>query len=402
MTRRICITLITGLILLFNVRCKQPYILPVRSSGGNTLVVEGVINTGSGPTTIKLSRTVQLTDTVNSTPELNANVSIESNASTNGTTVLVLANAGAGNYTTTATGLNAANNYRLRIVTSAGETYLSDFVPVKNSPPIDSLTFQVEADGVHIYSDAHDPTNNTRYYRWDYTETWIIHSEYQSFWEVSTTPKDTIIIRPSQDEIYTCWKTDTSSTIILNSSAKLSKDVIAQNPIAFVASNSEELGIEYSITVTQYALTGDAFNFWQSLKLNTEQLGSIFDAQPSEIQGNIHSVSNPLEPVRGYVSAGATAQKILFIGASSLPQYWYRTISTPYTDRCLTDTDYYVDPKTGANEVLQFLYHGISVPIDELVTPREVVYGYSSSSPFCVDCRFRGSNVRPSFWVDKF
>jgi len=401
MIRRSFITLIIGFLFLSEYGCKQPYILPDSSSNNNSLVVEGVINTGSGPTTIKLSRTIKLTDTVNTVPELNAKVTIESDASPGGTPVLTLVNSTPGRYTTTATGLSAANNYRLRIVTSAGKTYLSDFVPVKNSPPIDSLGFEVAADGVHIYSDAHDPTNNTRYYRWDYTETWIIHSAYQSYFEVVTYPKDTIINRPPQDEIYTCWQSDTSSTIILNSSAKLSQDVIAHNPVAFAASTSEKIGLEYSITVTQYALTSDAFNFWQNLKLNTEQLGSIFDAQPSQLQGNIHCISNPSEPVRGYVSAGATSQKILFIGASSLPQYWYRTISLPYTHVCLEDSVYYVNPKTGANDVLQF-YHGIGVPLEAIVNPLEQILGYSSSSPFCVDCRFRGTNIRPPFWVDKF
>jgi len=401
MMKRICLTLITGLMLLMYMRCKQPYVLPASSANNNTLVVEGVINTGNGPTTIKLGRTVKLTDSVSENPELGAKITVESDANPGGTTVAALADSGAGKYIGYATGLSPANNYRLRIVTAAGKTYLSAFVPVKNAPPIDSISFQVKADGIYIFSTAHDPTNNARFYRWDYTETWIIHSAYQSYYEAVTTPKDTVVYRPTKDEIYSCWQNDASSTIVLNSSAKLSQDIIANNQVAYVPSTSEKLGVEYSITLNQYALTADAFNYWQNLKLNTEQLGGIFDVQPSQLQGNIHNAADPNEPVRGYISAGASTQKILFIGNSSVPQYWYRTIKLPYTNVCLKDTFYFQNPATGANDVSQF-FHGIGVPIDDVITPLEVIIGYSESSPFCVDCRLRGTNVQPSFWVYKY
>jgi hypothetical protein len=394
------IPLLTALALLLNVHCKQHYLLPETTSTANTLVVEAVINTGGDETTIKLSRTVKLTDTANFLPEPGATVSVESNASTSGTTVMQFSDVGAGSYIGYAYSLSPANNYRLRIVTSAGVTYLSDFVPVKNSPPVDSLNFEVQSDGVHVYSNTHDQNNTTRYYRWDYNETWIIHSEYESYYETSNNPTDTIFNRPAQDELYTCWTSDASSTIILNSSQKLSQDVIVHNPVAFIASNSEKFRQEYSIQVTQYALTPDAFNYWQNLKLNTEQLGSIFDAQPSAIQGNIHCVTNPSEPVRGYLSVGAPSQARLFIGTSSLPQVWLRTIQTPY-DQCLLDSLYFKNPKNGNNDV-SLLYAGGLIPVQAIIDTRRITIGYSGSTQYCVDCRFRGTNVRPYYWVDKY
>jgi hypothetical protein len=49
----------------------------------------------------------------------------------------------------------------------------------------------------------------------------------------------------------------------------------------------------YYIKLSQYALSHDAYLFYQKLKKNTEQLGSIFDAQPSELSSNIHCVTDP-------------------------------------------------------------------------------------------------------------
>jgi hypothetical protein len=397
--KRIYVAAIAGIALLAGLRCRQPYILPVNSTNNHYLVVEGIINTGDGLTTIKLSRNVRLSDSVNTKPELNATVSIESDATPEGTSLGQLTDNGNGTYTIIASGISPANKYRLRIVTSTGKVYLSDFVPVKNSPPIDSLSFQVMSNGVQVYSATHDPANNTRYYRWDYSETWIVHSDYESIYEAVTTPTDTIINRPAKDQIYTCYTSAASTSIVLNSSAKIAQDVIVHNPVVFVGSTSEKLKTEYSVTVTQYALTADAFNYWQLLKKNTELLGSIFDAQPSQIGGNIHSVDNPSELVIGYISAGASTQKILFIGNSSTPQVWTRTIPSPYND-CVIDSLYYVGPITHKNDVAA-LYAGGEIPILPIVDPHEIIVGFAVSSDYCVDCRFRGTNVRPAFWIDK-
>jgi len=81
--------------------------------------------------------------------------------------------------------------------------------------------------------------------------------------------------------VFSCFAGDVSSNIILGSTATLAQAVISRTPITQVASTSEKLESKYSILVNQYALTNDAYTFWQNLRTNTEQLGSIFDAQPS-------------------------------------------------------------------------------------------------------------------------
>ncbi len=58
--------------------CKKPYYPPVIVAPGTYLVVEGVINTNLGPTTIKLSKTVNLSSATTKNPVLNAIVTIES------------------------------------------------------------------------------------------------------------------------------------------------------------------------------------------------------------------------------------------------------------------------------------------------------------------------------------
>jgi len=382
--------------------CRKPYNPPAIASPGSYLVVEGAINAGADSTTITLSRTVNISSKITANPELHAIVAVQSDQNVS----YPLTETTKGNYVCAGLNLDSTHNYRLSIKTSNNEQYLSDFVPVENSPPIDSITYTIGASGVNVFSDTHDPKNNIRYYRWDYQETWIIVSDYESFFKSNG---DTVLSRPPNDEIYECWQTDTSSNIIINSSAKLAKDVIVNNPIAFVSSTGGKLGIEYSILVRQYALTADAYTFWTNLKKNTEQLGSIFDAQPSQINGNIHCVTKPLEPVIGYLSVGRTSSKRIFIESDVLgypppPSY-------PPFGCALTSFFYSYVPPSGsgppANWVDQYLNYNSSIFTGDLYIPTGAILsqseppriiGYSGSLPICVDCTLRGTNKQPAYW----
>jgi hypothetical protein len=310
------------LILLIAVAavCRKPYNPVILSTGTGYLVVEGVINSGSDSTFIKLSRTVKLSGKTSASPELNAIITVEGDQNT----TYPLKETGHGNYSCAGLNLNNSHKYRLNIKTSNGEQYLSDYVEVVNAPSIDSIHYDTQGSisgpGLNIYADTHDASNKIRYFRWDYQETWIIHPAFESFFKSNG---DTVLARDlTNDNIYTCWLNDTSSTIVLGSTAKLARSVVTNNTIISIASTSEKLGDEYSIIVKQYALTPDAYNFFVNLKKNTEQQGSIFDAQPSEISGNIHSVSNPSEPVIGYVSVGSTTSQRIFIKIGDLYEPW--------------------------------------------------------------------------------
>jgi hypothetical protein len=405
--------LVLTIIVIF-VSCKKPYNPPAIASPGSYLVVEGVINAGSDSTIIKLSNTVQLSSATTVNPVLNAVVTVESDQNA----VFPLTAAANGNYVSPGLNLDNSHKYRLSIITN-NEQYYSDYVAVLNSPPIDSVFFSVAGNGINIYSTSHDPSNTVKYYRWDYQETWIFHSDYYSFYKSNG---DIVIPRNFiNDEVYQCWRSDTSSTINVGSSANLKSDIISNNPITFIASNSEKLGAKYSvinsqsagsssaysILVKQYALTGEAYTFWSNLKKNTEQLGSIFDAQPSQIDGNIHSATHPTEPVIGYISVGTVASQRIFIKNQQIPSTWE---PTPLYTACLLDTLYldYLPPggTVPINQEDEFFnydqglvsYKNRLIPVLAIFNLFGAIVGHTGSTPPCVDCTLRGTNVQPVFW----
>lgn len=395
--------LIIQALLLFD-SCKKPYSPPAITSGQSHLVVEGSINTGADSTIIHLTRTISISTPSNTAPpaELNAIVSVESDANT----TYPLTEIGNGYYVSAGLNLSSAKTYRLKIATADNKVYESDFVPVKNSRDIDSVSYRALNTGVQINVSTHDPSNSSRYYMYKYEETWIIHAAYQSYTIVSRTTDvygdsiDTIILRDQAHQIYTCWSGGKSSTIVLGSTDKLTKDLLTNSPVIFIDSHSEKLAVRYSILVKQQALTKEGFEYYQQLSKNTEKLGGVFDPQPSGLTGNIHSITDPSEEIIGFITAGTITQKRMYIDANKLPAESQYIATHPF-GQCKLDTFLFFNPDTKQNDVDLNIYHGNAIPILPIGPPGHPPVGYSASGGICVDCTLRGTNVRPAFWTDQ-
>jgi Domain of unknown function (DUF4249) len=233
-----------------------------------------------------------------------------------------------------------------------------------------------------IFVNTHDAQNNTKYYRWEYTDTWAYHSGYYSFYKYEN---NTVVPRDQFDDIYHCWTTKNSTDLLLGSSAKLSEDVIHRAPIRLIAANSIELSVKYSTLVKQYAITKEGYEYFQNLKKITEQLGSIFDAQPSQLTGNIHAVGDPAEPVLGFVMASSLNTKRIFIDHLDVLPWNYQAHCE---EKIIVPLD----------SLKEFFGNGVYIPITQY-SPGGLVKGYYGGTSNCVDCTLAGGvNKKPDFW----
>lgn len=361
--------------------CIEPYAPDILEAPNSYLVVNGFLN-ANGPTTIQLLRTQNLTEQTAPPTETGATVLIEAESGEK----YKLSEGAEGKYTNTNLNLATAGKYRLYIKTSNGTEYISDYVAVKISPAIDNVTWEPVGDNVEIYVNTHDPENKTKYYRWEYTSTW----HYTSAFFTDLKYEDgQILYRDNNDEnIYNCWKSENSTTIELSNSLKLSQDVISDYKLLAIPYNSEKLGIKYSILVKQYALTAESYKYWESLKKNTEGIGTMFDPLPSQLAGNIRSITNPQEPVIGYFTATSMQEKRIFIDKNELPKKWRTYYPTCYSDTLLL-ADRSIDMFEGG-----YIMPVSTIYVDGVVDP----IGYTYASKYCVDCRGNGTNVKPVFW----
>ncbi len=378
-----------GLVLLLLVLgCKDKYNAPVISPSLGYLVVEGNINSGNGTTTITLSRTTKL-DSFTIKYEQGAIVKVEGDDNSS----YSLAETGVGQYTADLN-LNTSVKYRVSITTSNGKQYASDFAPVKNNPPIDSISWQREQEGgVGIYVNTHDPQNNTHYYQWEFTETWEFHSHYVTSLKYSV---DNNTLPPTYSVVYrnglhnpdssllVCYKTVPSPNIFIGSTAKLSSDVVYL-PVVFIPHADWRLSVLYSIEVKQHTLTKEGYEFLERMKKNTETTGSVFDAQPSELNGNIHCITDPREAVIGYINISPVYSKRIFINNSELPDW-------NYDQSCFR---FEID---SASDSIKLKGLGLTPTYPNKLGMFGVIVTFYASSVECVDCTLRGTNVKPSFW----
>lgn len=382
------------LLLAVVTSCQKPYNPPVTSTDYGYLVIEGVINSGSDSTTITLSRTVPLGAQSTVRPETGAKVLVESDQNAQ----FLLKEMLPGKYVTVNLNLPTTNKYRLHIYTSTGKEYESDFVENKITPPIDTITHNYSSHGVQFYVSSHDPSAKTRYYRWEYHEYWSYYSHHSTVLQYQDS---TIIGLPVDSDYYYCYRNATPANgIYFATSDKLSRDVISQEPINFVEGRGGKLVREYVVEVVQFAITKEAFTFWQLLKRNTEQLGSIFDAQPTSFITNIHCVTNPAERVVGYTSVSTTTLKRGFVTQAEVP-FAVIPVVGPLRDTltCPTSQVLFAPTSTLTERLYQIFNTGHYAPFGFYYNPPTVPVGYNYAPVECVDCRkLGGTNIKPVWW----
>lgn len=379
------------LLLAAGLGCRKPFTPPAILSANRYLVVDGYINTNPNDVTeIILSRSHNLNDTSSFIPELNATLLL---VGSNGSQYQLIDSNADGHYKSGVLTLDPSQQYGIQVTTSDSHTYASDLVPAIATPTIDSLHWRRSDDGsgVVVEVNTHDPNNNTRYYRWDYSETWQHNAPEFTYWVLDNGMVSPLNAIPLDDprQTYSCWTTLPSDHINVGTSLGLTQDVISREQVKYIPPDDVRLTVRFSILVKQYGLTETAFNYWQLIENNSQNLGGLFDLKPSQLVSNIHCTSNPDEPVIGYISAGRVSQQRLFINHAQVPDWIVNLPHLGCQEKVIAPAD--------INNPLIYNYSDTSF---------RPWYFVGSNPPllmvakrYCVDCTTSGgTTVKPNFW----
>jgi hypothetical protein len=362
--------------------CKDAYDLPVNIPASGYLVVDGVVNSGQGPTTISLSKTVRLIDSFNINYITDAAVVVEGEDNSR----FPLMHTGRGQYTNSQLALNRSQKYRLSIRLADGKEYKSGFLPVNATPAIESVNWVQDGAGVHIYVDAKGNANTSGYYRWEYEEDWEFNAAYAPNLRYVTGPRVDYIFQGGGADMskFTCYQSAKSSTIEILSTARLNRDTTHYR-ITTVPRASWKISVLYSILAKQFAISREGYEYLSRMKKNTEQTGSIFDSQPSELVGNVKNINDPGEPVIGFVEISEVHTKRIFIKRSEVPDWGY-------IHGC--------DQRSIPNHPDSIMATGMAPPVaPDVISPvTSAIIRYFITEPVCVDCTLRGVLDKPSFW----
>ncbi|MBQ6300721.1 MAG: DUF4249 family protein [Bacteroidales bacterium] len=202
-------------------------------------------------------------------------------------------------------------------------TYASAWAPVLVSPPIDSLSYAINAErtaldiNVSTHSDA--PVG---YYRWSASETWEYHSTYYAeyfFAPAGTVYRGRVIEQNSLvayeegDNVYYCWDSGNRSDILLGSTVELTEDRLVDHCLYSFSNTDRKVSVVYFVELSQIRLTEEAYRFWETVRNNSSNVGGLFSPEPSELRGNIVNVDDPDELVLGYVSVSTCTRKKIFV-----------------------------------------------------------------------------------------
>jgi hypothetical protein len=364
--------------------CRTPYDPEIPSGEVRVLVVEGYLDTEGMKSELKLSRAVPLSSTKSSSPETGAKISLKNKAGGE----FPLVEKGSGTYIFQRD-IDEKQTYVLEIILKNGERYLSEDLNPVLTPEILDGGFKRDEDGVEVFvstkgnSEADD-------FLWTFEETWIYRPRIRTSYIYVADLKD-VTTRKESEQNSLCFKTELSPNIVLETSSRFQDQVVFQKTVTEIPKGNERIMERYSILISQKGIASKDVPFWETLKKNTEDIGSIFSPLPSLIGGNIKSQDSSNQPVIGQVSLGVIRQKRIFINLSDV---------SPWN---------YIDPKfndcvIGEEAVLRANYqaafgNGSVVPVRELMQGTTII-GYFPSSRRCTDCTLYASPVKPEFWED--
>jgi len=295
-------------------------------------------------------------------------------------------------------------SYQLHITTKDGKSYssaiqtLTAVSEIQVEPKIETIDGNK---GVQIVVSSYDPDAKSRFYRYEYEETYKIISPY---WKPnklivdpnSTGPHPDYLLVSREGESRVCFTTKKSDDLILLSTVGLSEDRI-NLPIRFIDVKSPILNERYSIIVRQYVQNLESYTYYKTLKSLSTSSSLLSQVQPGFNYGNLKSDDDPNEKIIGYFEVSSISSKRIFFNFRDI------FIADPYPPFYIPCQPEELancwDAKGCAGATILAL---IKSPV-----PEKIFYGYLSNmetiifvpSP-CGDCTKISSNIKPLFWID--
>lgn len=386
--------------------CKEEFI-PETNDFQSALIVEGNITDKLEIQTIQLSLTSDLED---------RDLKVET-----GATVMIEADNGEeytfsqgenGMYNSTIAFAAQPNvAYKLYVRRSNGQVYNS--YEIRLPEEADLLDVYAERiikdgiEGIQVYADSKGNNEAGSYFRYKYEEAYeVVTPNFSnstaslrnvnadgSEFEVEIIPRESDIGR-------ICYSLEYSKGINQITTSNLSENIIEAVPIRFIPSSDPIISDQYSIEVTQFVETPEAYNFYKILNDLSNSESILSPNQPGKIQGNIYNIENPEELVVGYFNAVLKDSKRIFFNYRDFdlqkPPYFFECekLTLDYDDNLGASQD------GDENERLA-LYQALSTGAFQFVSQEDNAEGiYTIIRIECADCTSFSSTTRPEFWID--
>ncbi|WP_051605752.1 DUF4249 domain-containing protein [Polaribacter sp. Hel_I_88] len=350
----------------------------------DVIVIEATLTNELKNHVVKLTRTYKFEDGGPSS-ETGANVKII----TNNTTYT---------FSEISSGVYASNEifkaeigvpYSLEITTRSGREYKSKDTQLTNITAIDDVyaaitTNKDGVEGIGLFVDSFDATNSSKYYGYEFDETYKIVVPYWFPTDLILTDNGGIREVPKSQEEETCYNTIASKGRLLTNTTLLGEDRVNGFLLKFIANDDIRVNTRYSILVKQYIQSRESYNYLRVLEEFSESQSLFSQVQPGFLASNIFSLTNENEKVLGFFEVSSVSEKRYFFNREDIlnTDYpWPCAVTEPTVQRLISQL---------RNNRVKLI--GVLDPQDPI--PYQVV------NRLCGDCTASGSNIRPDFWED--
>ena len=275
-----------------------------------------------------------------------------------------------------------------------GEIYQSEFQSIQYTPEIDEVSYKEKTDGITIHITTYGDEKASRFYMWTYEEDWEFHADI-NMQALSGIPlysdKFYQFENRYDNPYYYCWIHNSSKNIHLYSTLELQENTAKNVELLQIPIDDIRISYIYSILVKQWGLSENAYNYYRTIELYSEESAGLFTPIPTDVLGNVSCISNPEKRVRGYVLASQTTTKRIFIYESNFKELTseYSTCTIQYPP---------VPPTPGWTNSWDYQMRTYGAVI--YTKYGEINMDAVKYSKDCVDCRTveGATKKRPDFW----
>ena len=281
--------------------------------------------------------------------------------------------------------LDPSCKYWLEVIWN-DNTYTSTPQEPLPTPEIEGLSWEMGIDGQNVnFMVTPAPTSaEKQYYRWNYEETWEVHTPLTAFYEYA--PETNEII-PVKTLLNTGWAQHYNHSPTFGNNENYESGQMRNFVIYNVDKDDNRFNYRYYTRVHQTAISREEFEYERLSAQLSNEMGGLFTPQPSALPTNIHCQTADVHAI-GYVGVS--------LNSTSAYIYVTRRDVGHVEKRRVEIADEETVSKSTWKELWQREWR---------------VYEYrpefdppvSWASRWCVDCTspyWGASLVRPSFWED--
>jgi Domain of unknown function (DUF4249) len=283
--------------------------------------------------------------------------------------------------------LTPGTSYKVMVVVPGREILVSGSDTMPTGPQLDSVYYllkdvptsdpAISQRIMQFYVDINAEGGFSQYYKYEVEETWEYHAPHPAEYYYDGTFHK---IDPPDYSNKVCWYTGLVKNVFTISTKSLSHNTYKQYPLHIIDGHTSRLSILYSILVRQLAVSEGAYNYWEQLRINSNEQGGLYEKQPLAIKGNMLNSTHPEKEVLGY----------FYTASESTRRYFYKDvqgIDLDFFNQCTEEGLGRMGWKEfGPDDYPVYYYYPTTHSL--LILSRE-----------CVDCRLLGGQtVKPDFW----